>query len=428
MTSTPAGLWRHADFLKLWAGQAVSQVGSQITMLALPLLAVLGLGATPAQMGILVATETAPFLLAGLLAGVWVDRRRRRPILIAADLGRAALLLLVPLLAWSGRLRMEHLYVVGFLVGLLTVFFEVASQAYLPSLVARDRLVEANGKLQTTRSAAQIAGPGLAGVLVQLWTAPAALVIDAGTFLVSTLGLWRIRAAEPEPEPAPAESSLWQEAREGLRVVADSPLLRAFAGKAATNNLGFQIVMTVFVLYGTRSLGLNAAQIGLVFAAGSVGNLLGAVLAERTAARIGPGPAIIGGSALAALGLVLLPLAQGPTALVVPLLALGLFVDGLGTVVADVHMLSTQQAITPDRLQGRVNATTRFLTWGILPAGGLLGGGLGGTIGLRPTLAVGAGIYLLSMAWLLRAPLWRLRQAPEPLADMIAPPLAPEAS
>jgi MFS family permease len=421
-----SGLRRHTDFLKLWGGQAVSQLGSQITMLAVPLLAVLTLGATPVQMGFLVAAETAPFLLAGLLAGVWVDRHRRRPILIAADLGRALLLLLVPLAAWGGWLHMVHLYLVGFLIGLLTVFFEVAAQAYLPSLVARDQLVEANGKLQTTASAAQIAGPGLAGLLVQLWTAPVALLLDAGSFLVSALGLWRIRAIEPDPEPVAATSSVWQEAGEGLRIVVGSPILRAFAGKVATSNLGFQIVLTVFVLYGTRSLGLNAAQIGLVFAAGSVGNLLGALLAERTAARIGPGPAIVGGSALAAIGLLLLPLAQGPVELVVPLLALGLFVDGLGSIVADVHMLSTQQAITPDRLQGRVNATTRFLTWGILPVGGLLGGVLGGAIGLRPTLAFGAGLYLLSMLWLLHSPVWRLRQAPEPLVVPVVAPIAVE--
>lgn len=417
------GLGRDPDFLKLWGGQAVSQLGSQITVLALPLLAVLALGATPVQMGVLVAAETAPFLLAGLLAGVWVDRLRRRPILIAADLGRAALLLGLPLLAWSGQLRIEHLYAVGFLVGLLTVFFEVAVQAYLPSLVSREQLVDANGKLQTTRSAAQIAGPGLAGVLVQLWTAPVALVLDAASFLVSALGLWRIRAVEPEPEPVAATASVWQEAREGLRVVVASPLLRAFAGKAATGNLGFQLIMTVFVLYGTRGLGLNAAHIGLIFAAGSMGNLLGALLAERTAARIGAGPAIVGGSGLAAVGLLLLPLAQGPKELVVPLLALGLFVDGLGSIVADVHMLSIQQAITPDRLQGRVNATTRFLTWGILPVGGLLGGTLGGTIGLRPTLAVGTLIYLLSMLWLLRSPVWSLRTEPEPLLAMGASPV-----
>jgi MFS family permease len=427
MGAPQRGLWRDADFLKLWGGQAVSQLGSQITMLALPLLAVLSLGATPVQMGLLVVAETAPFLLAGLPAGVWADRLRRRPILIATDLGRAGLLLLVPLLAWRGQLRMEHLYAVGFLVGLLTVFFEVAAQAYLPSLVARDQLVDANGKLQTTRSAAQIAGPGLAGLLVQLWTAPVALVLDAGSFLVSALGLWRIRQREPEPEPVAASASVWQEAREGLRVVASSSILRAFAGTVATSNLGFQIVLTVFVLYGTRALGLTAAHIGLVFAAGSIGNLLGALLAERTAARIGAGPAIVGGSALAAVGLLVLPVAQGPMHIVVPLLALGLFVDGLGSIVADVHMLSTQQAITPDRLQGRVNATTRFLTWGILPLGGLLGGALGATIGLRPTLAVGALIYLLSLVWLVRSPVWGLRQDPEPLL-VPTMPLPAEAS
>lgn len=415
MSNRLSGLWRQPDFLKLWGGQAISQVGSQLSMLALPLLAVLTLGATPAQMGLLVAAETAPFLLAGLAAGAWIDRRRRRPILIATDLGRGALLLIVPLLAWRGMLRMEHLYLVGFLVGLLTVFFEVASQAYLPSLVAREHLVDANGKLQTTRSAAQVAGPGLAGVLVQIASAPVAILLDAGSFLLSALCLSRIRATESAPAPPEAGSSLWREIGEGLRVVIASPILRAFAGKAAFGNLGFQIVLTVFVLYGSRSLGLGAAQIGLIFAAGSVGNLCGALLAERAAARLGVGPAIVGGSLLAAIGLLAAPLAQGSPAVVVALLTGGLFVDGLGSVLADVHMLSVQQAMTPDRLQGRVNATTRFLTWGILPLGGLIGGTLGTAIGLRETIAVGVALYLVSIVWLLVSPVWRLREAPTAL-------------
>jgi len=417
MMACRGGLWKRPDFLNYWAGQAISQLGSQVTLLAIPLLAVLTLRATPLQMGILAAAETAPFLLTGLLAGVWADRQRRRPILIAADLGRGALLLLLPLAAWAGRLRMEHLYAIGFLVGVLTVFFEVAAQSYLPSLVPRERLVDANGKLQTTRSTAQVAGPGLAGVLVQAASAPVAILLDAASFLLSALSLWRIHGSEPVPAARQDDVNLWREIGEGWRVVARNPILRAFAGKVAIANLGFQVLMTVFVLYATRDLGLDAAHLGLVFAAGSIGSLLGALLAERTARWRGIGPAIVGGSLVAALGLLVVPLVDGPPVVTVPLLVGALCLDGLGSVLADVHMLSVQQAITPDRLQGRVNATTRFLTWGILPLGGIVGGALGTTIGLRPTIAVGVATYLLSIGWLLRSPVGSLRAAPESLVS-----------
>jgi predicted MFS family arabinose efflux permease len=248
-----------------------------------------------------------------------------------------------------------------------------------------------------------------------------AIFLDAVSFLLSALGLWAIRAPEPPLAPPEAGTSLRQEIGEGWQAVAQSPFLRAFAAKAAFGNLGFQIVLTVFVLYGARGLGLDPAQIGLVFAAGSIGNLLGAVVVERTAGRFGIGPTIVGGSLLAAVGLLLVPLAQGPPAVVVPLLAAGLFVDGLGTVLADVHMLSVQQAITPDRLQGRVNATTRFLCWGIVPLGGLLGGALGAAIGLRPTIAAGAVIYLCAVGWLLRSPVWAMRDVPAGLAPAVSP-------
>jgi MFS family permease len=419
MMARRGGLWKRPDFLNYWAAQAISQLGSQVTLLAIPLLAVLTLRATPWQMGILAAAETAPFLLTGLIAGVWADRRRRRPMLIAADLGRGGLLLLVPVAAWAGRLRMEHLYAIGFLIGVLTVFFEVAAQSYLPSLVPRERLVDANGKLQTTRSMAQVAGPGLAGVLVQAASAPVAILLDAASFFLSALGLGRIRASEPAPAAHRDDVNLWREIAEGCRVVAHNPILRAFAGKVAVANLGFQVLMTVFVLYATRDLGLDAAHLGLVFAAGSVGSLLGALLAEQTARRYGIGPAIVGCSMLAALGLLIVPLVDGPPAVTVPLLVGALCLDGLGSVLADVHMLSVQQAITPDRLQGRVNATTRFLTWGILPLGGIVGGALGTTIGLRLTIGFGVAAYLLSIGWLIRSPVGSLRAAPESLVPPV---------
>jgi MFS family permease len=398
----PPSLWRHADFNWFWAAETASVVGSQVTMLALPLTAALLLQATPVQMGVLVAAETLPFLLVGLPAGAWVDRRRRRPVLIAADIGRALVLLAVPLAWLQGWLRIEVLVVVGFLTGLLTVFFDVAYQAYLPALVDRRHLVEGNSRLELSRSAAQIVGPGLAGGLVQLAGGPLAIVVDAVSFAVSAVCLGRIRRLEPDP-PLGTAGSLWREIGEGLRLVVGNPVLRGIAGSTATWNLFGNIAQTVLVLFATRELGLNAGWLGLVFAIAGVGALVGALLAGPVAGRAGVGPTIIGAQVVGAASWLLLPLAGAGSAL--SQLGVALAIGSAASTIYNITQVSLRQTITPDHLQGRMNATMRVIVWGTLPLGALIGGLLGEWLGLRPTLWIGAAGALLAGLWLWYSPL-----------------------
>lgn len=407
------GLWRHANFLRLWTGQTISQFGSQITLLALPLAAALTLHATPAEMGILSAAETAPFLLVGLFAGVWVDRLRRRPILLITDFARGILLLAIPLAALLDALTIGLLYAVAFLVGILTVFFEVAYQSFLPALVGRAQLVEGNSKLEVSRSAAQIAGPGVAGGLVQLVTAPIAIVVDAASFFVSALFLLFVRVPEPAPAPRIAGRSIWREIGEGLRVVIGNPMLRGIAGCTATGNLFSNIVQAVYILYVTRQLGLSAGVIGGIFAIGSVGFLIGALLAGPIARRVGLGPTIIGSIVFGCFGTGLIPLASGPATLAVPLLVVAQFIMAFGSPIYNINQVSLRQAITQDHLLGRMNATMRFIVWGTLPIGALIGGALGGAIGLRPTLIVGAIGEIFAFLWVFFSPVRALREQPE---------------
>jgi MFS family permease len=286
------GLWHHPAFLKLWAASAVSDVGSQVSALALPLIAALTLGATPWQMGLLSAAGTAPILFVGLFAGVWVDRLRRRPLMIAMDIGRAAILLVIPLASALGLLRIEILYVVALLVGALGVLFDTAHLAFLPSLVERDRLVEGNSKLQTTTSVAQVAGPGLGGVLVGLLGAAFAVLIDALSFLASALFIVGSRVQE-SPRAASDARGVIGEIGEGLRVVVAHRILRVLAGCSGTISLFGKMFLAVYVLYMTRDLGLGSVGVGFVFAAGGVGALVGAVVAAPVTKRLGPGPAMI---------------------------------------------------------------------------------------------------------------------------------------
>ena len=289
-----SSLWRHREFLKFWAGAAISDVGSQVTLLAVPLIAALTLQATPWQMGLLSAAGGAPILLVGLFAGVWVDRVRRRPVMIATDVGRAALLLVIPVAAVVGVLRIEILYAVLFLTGALSVLFDVADMSMLPSLVASDRVVEANSKLQSTTAAAQVAGPSVGGVLVSLMTAPFALLADALSFLFSAAFIASTRVHEAAPETRGSRAGIPQEIREGFRAVIHDRILLALAGASATTILFGRMFMAVYVLYMTRDLGLSAMGIGLVFATGGVGSFAGSVVAQPLARRFGPGPTMIG--------------------------------------------------------------------------------------------------------------------------------------
>jgi len=409
------GLWRHRDFRKLWAGETVSLFGSEVTELALPLVAVLALDAGAGQMGLLAAARFAPFLLVTLPAGVWVDRRRRRPVLIGANLGRCLLVALVPLLAGLGLLRIQHLYGIAFAVGVLTVLFDVAYQSYLPSLVDRGQLVEGNSKLQASASVARVGGPGLGGLLVQLAGAPRALLLDAASFAVSAATLLAIRQPEPAP-PGPAagapRAGLRREIGEGLAVTYRNPVLRSMAGLAATYNLFAQVIEALLVLYATTELGMAAGLIGLVVAAGSVGALAGAALTGRLQGRLGVGPALILAVVVECASLLLVPLAGGPTALAAAVLGLAFVGNGFGLGLSNVLAVSLRQAVTPDRLLGRMNASYRFLTYGAVPIGALLGGALGELLGLRAAVAVGAVGSLLTVPWVLARPLPGLRRMP----------------
>jgi MFS family permease len=407
-------LWRHAAFLKLWSAQTISQFGTQVTLLALPLAAILVLDANAFQVGLLGTFEFLPFILVGLPAGVWVDRMRRRPILIAGDLGRAAALGSIPIAHAFDVLTMGQLYLVAFVTGILTVFFDVAYQSYLPSLVDRDQLVDGNGKLEVSRSAAQIGGPGLAGVLIERITAPLAILADSISYLGSAAFLVLIRRHESPvrvPEGS-ARPTMRREIGEGLRFVLGHRLLRWIAATTATSNLFSAIGQAVLLLYGVRRLGLSAGLIGAIFVVANVGALLAAFTAGRVARWFGLGPTIVGAIFVGSLGGLLLPAAS--EAIAVPVWTVAFVLLGLGTVLYNVNQVSLRQAICPDRMQGRMNATMRFMVWGTLPIGSFLGGILGVSIGLRPTLWVAGVGGLTGVLPVLLSGVRKLERIPEP--------------
>nr|MDQ3930803.1 MFS transporter [Chloroflexota bacterium] len=391
------GLCSNPDFMRLWAGETVSMFGSQITYIAIPLTAALVLHAEPGQMGVLQAASFAPFLLLTLFAGVWVDRKRRRPILILANAGRAALLALIPISAFFGWLSMGQLYVISLLVGSLTVFFELAYQSYLPTLVSKDELVEGNSKLQTSASVSNIGGPGLAGLMLEVLSAPFALLADAVPFLFSAFMMLRIRKPEPEPQRTHERGSFRRELGEGISIVFKNTYLRVFALEAASYNFFWNLVEAVYILYAVRELGATPLVIGLVFSVGSIGSLLGALIAARWANRFGIGQAITWSMAIACVSTLLIPMSSdgvlGPW-----LVGASFFLGGLGVTVSVVHVISLRQTVTPGHLLGRMNGSYRFLTWGVIPIGALLGGYLGEVLGLRTALAIGAAG--MSLAWL----------------------------
>ncbi len=408
----PAAGKSAADFTRLWVGQSISLVGSQVTLLALPITAAITLGATPFQMGILSALGSAPALLFGLLAGVWVDRHKRRPILISADIGRAIALAVIPISALLGMLRVEVLYGVGFLAGTLGLFFDVAYRAYLPSLVGRDQLVKTNSQLELSSSVAEIVGPGAAGGLLQLIGAPLAIGVDAFSFLVSSFSIGLIRSPEPEMRPVAAEGNLVQEIRQGLQLVFSNGSLRALAGCIACLSLFNAVFEAVQILFLTRQVGLSAFLLGVIFAGGSVGFVLGALIASRLAARFGLGRSLVYALFVLSASDLLVPLMSliGKMWLIVILLIVAEFVFGIGLTIFRIGQVSLRQSLTPDALQGRMNATLNMLSWGIVPLGGLMGGALGGVIGLPFTLVLAAVGEMLSVSWLLFSPVRGIRQ------------------
>jgi MFS family permease len=404
------GLWRHRDFLKLWGAQTTSVFGTQLASLAYSLTAVLTLQATPVQMGLLNATASASAALVGLFAGVIVDRVRRRPLLIGADLGRGLLAATIPLAFALGVLHIGQLYFVRFLFGALSMLSEVAHMAFLPSLVERRQLLEGNSKLSATDSVASIAGPSLSGVLVQLLTAPIAILVDVVSFVVSAFFVWLIRT--PEPEPTAERRSVRSEIREGLQVVFGNPILRPMSQGIALHFLFVLVISTIFILYAVRDLHIGPLLLGIVLAAFGPGFLLGALAAGRVARRYGVGRAMIGAALLNACAVTLIPLAGGPLLVTVSMLVAAHFLLALGIQVHGINLMSLRQAITPHRLQGRMNASFRVVNVCAMMSGALVAGVLGEAIGLRATLAVGACGMFLPFIRLLLSPVRDLKELP----------------
>ena len=403
------GLWRHRDFLKLWSAETISQVGTQVSGLALPLAAILVLDASAFEVAVLGAMQFLPFVVFALPAGVWVDRLRRRPILVASDVGRALLLATVPLAHALDALTMWQLYAVVFGVGVGTVFFDVSYQSYLPSLVAREQLVDGNAKLEISRSGALIAGPALAGVLVGAISAPNAILVDAVSFLGSAAFLFRIRAHEELPVPA-AHPSLARELRDGLRYLLGHRYWRPLAASIAASNFFGQVAFAVFLVYAVRTLELSPQLIGLSLVPVGVGGVAAAMLVGLLSARIGVGPTLIGAALVFGPATLVLPLA--PASQPVPFLAVGFALLGFGGITFNITGISLVQTLTPERLLGRLNATRRFLVWGAIPLGSLVGGALASTIGLRATLFVGAAGSSVCFVPMLLSPLRSLRDMP----------------
>lgn len=407
----PHSLFHDPNYTKLWIGQTAALFGTQVTALALSLTAATALQATSSQMGILDAARTIPFLLIALFAGVWIDRCRKRPILVATNLMKALLLGLIPLFAVLGVLCVEHLYIIAFATGVLTVFFDLAHVSILPTLVQPEQLVEANSKLMVSSSAAEISGQSFVGAIVEFLTAPFAFILDSVSLLLSALGFGLINKPE-DVRPRKSEGSLVRDLTSGIGIVFRNSYLRALALSAATYNLFEQIITTVIILYVTRDLGLGPAVLTFILATSSIGGVIGSLAADRVARRLGTGPAILTSMLIGCFITLLIPLAVGPVFVAAVLLTLRYFLSGIVAAISNIHVVSLRQAIVPREMQGRMNASYRFFIYGGIPIGALLGGFLGDMIGRWATLTIGAVGLLASLPPALFSSLPKLRSVP----------------
>ncbi len=409
------GLWSHSDFLKLWTGQSISEFGSSISALALPWLAAAGLHATPLEFSLLTVLGFLPFILFALPAGVWIDRLQRRPILIVGDSARAVLLAYVPL-GWAlGILTIEQLLAIQFLVGTFTVFFDIAYQSYLPSLVERHQLVEGNSKLQSTASAAGVVGPGLAGVLIGVLTAPYAIALDAASFVVSTAFMIPIRAVEslPKREEGQKRPRMLPELREGLAYVVRHRHLKWIAVCTGTSNFFSNVSMAIGLLYMQRVLHVSSFWVGAVFAGYGVGAIVAALTTTRLQRAVGVGRAIWGPAVLFSVAGLAFPLAPHGTH-AVPVLLAATLVFGYAGMAYNITQVSYRQAITPLRLQGRMNASMRWIVWGTLPLGAILGGVIATATTMRTALWAGAIGSLFTFLPVLLSSVRSIAEMPEP--------------
>jgi MFS family permease len=407
-------LWRHGDFMKLWTGQTVSEFGSVVTRTALPLTAILTLHASAFEVGFLVASASTAVLLVGLFAGALVDRSRRRPLMIAADLVRAVLLLSVPAAAVAGTLRMEQLYAVSFLEAALGSVFDVAYRTYLPSLLPEARLLEGNAKIGMTSAIAEIGGPGFAGGLAQLITAPMAILVDAISYVFSAVTIGLIHAPERRVEHVEGPSGLRRQLAEGFMAVVHHPLLRPMALASVTGALFGNFYYALYGLFALNVLGLSPFLLGLVVSAGGVGSLAASAIVGPLTRRFGYGPTIVWTRVGSAVLAVLTPLAGGP-----PLLAAGflfipqLFGDGLST-IGNIDQLTVRQHVTPRRLLGRVNGTMHVLLEGVGPIGALAGAALAEVFGIRAAIWISVAGSIAGLGFLVFSPLRTMRTIPAP--------------
>lgn len=419
-TRTPVGEGRAAgrsprlsDFSRLWVGQGVSSLGSQVTTLAVPLTAVLYLHVTAFQMGLLAALREVGFLAPMLVLGAMVDQMRRRPLMIGADLGRTVLIALIPLLAWVGVLDMPVLYLVGIAAGSLASVFILAYQAYLPSLVDQEALLSSNSKLQATSSVSDVAGPGLAGVLVQIMGAPYALLVDAGTFLFSAVMVSAIR--KPEPAAGRRETqahwlrAIFDDIWSGLSFTFRHSILRPLAVADAAFNFFATLMLTLFVLYAVRSAHLSASQIGIVFAAFGIGGVIASAAVGRVAAKIGYGWLLLTGYLVGGLSILSIPFVAGTPLLRTVLYGIVFFIAGCGIIALNIAEMTMKQVVTPNSAQGRVSAGFGFIIGALVPFSALLAGILGASIGLRVTLFIAGAGALSSVLWLAPSPVRRMR-------------------
>jgi MFS family permease len=397
------------DFRRFWTGETVSLFGDQITMIALPLVAVLALDANAAQMGYLGAALLIPNLLFALHAGAWVDRRgRRRHTMIFTALGRAALIATIPLAYWLDFLTLTQLYVVSFLIGTLSLLFYVSYSTLFVSLVPRERYLEANALLNGSRAFSFVGGPSVGGILVQVFSAPGALVADAVSFLFSAFTMSSISPVEP-----PTEQAERGHLKAGMAYLWRSPLVRSSLLATATINFFNFIFWALFFLYATRTLDVGPGVLGLVLGAASVGGVIGSMVTGRISRRIGVGPAFVLGCVLFPAPLLLVPLAGGSDWSILALLFLAEFGSGFGVMILDITAGAIKAALVPDRLRARVSGAYMVVNYGVRPLGSLAGGALGTWIGLRPTLWIATIGALLGVLWLLPSPYLRLRELPE---------------
>lgn len=409
---THGSLWRDRNFLTMWGGQTLSQFGAQISELAIPVLAVLLLDASEFQVGVLNAANVAAFLLVGLPAGAWIDRMRKRHVMIAADLVRAAALALVPVLWMLGVLQIWHLIAIVAVVGVATVFFDVSYQSIVPSLVRPNQIAEANGKLQSSYEIANITGPGIGGWLIGVITAPLAVLATAGTYVVSAIALAFTRDQETVRDHTD-RGPILREIKEGLHFVFTERLLRRIVGTTGVSNFFSTLSGTLIPIFLLRELGFSPASLGLIFSLGAIGGLLGAIATPHIVRWIGEARAIpVSALGFSAVGL-LLPVAALVPAVAFPLLVGQFFVMSFTVLVYNITQVTFRQRITPARLLGRMNASVRFVVWGVMPIAALLAGALGTWLGVVPTMWIGAIGQLLSAGFVVFAPFWTMRELPD---------------